>query len=261
MTPSPDKKRIFQSMAGCYPCNAVLFRWKLQLSPACALCGGAVESVAHIQCVCPALKDARIRAHHNLANLLWDEILRGREAWSICREATVDSLHGLSAPDNCFSEWEQWQRALDRFETDMELEVEAEDGDPEVALMRKRPDGWAVNWEQRTALILEFTRPNDRDLNFSARTDGYKRERYLPLQEKLTRFLAEWKVDILTFTLGIRGSFQEATWKANLDRFGITGARSDQIMKKMVSRCLTELNSLFNVHRAATIARQHGNQQ
>ena len=52
----------------------ILFKWKLADLPACLLCGGASESPAHIQCRCPALKDARIRVTTtclNLAAKLW----------------------------------------------------------------------------------------------------------------------------------------------------------------------------------------------
>ncbi len=40
-------------------------------SVACALCGHPAETKIHIQCLCPALKEARIRAHHNMAHRLW----------------------------------------------------------------------------------------------------------------------------------------------------------------------------------------------
>ena len=62
---SPAKKQVLQSIAGAFPCNAVLHKWGVVPSAACALCGHPAETQSHIQCLCPALKEARIRAHHN----------------------------------------------------------------------------------------------------------------------------------------------------------------------------------------------------
>jgi hypothetical protein len=61
---STAKKQVLQSMAGAFPCNAVLqkSRWGIVPSAACALCGHPAETQSHIQCLCPALKEARIRA-------------------------------------------------------------------------------------------------------------------------------------------------------------------------------------------------------
>ena len=63
---STAKKQVLQSIAGSFPCNAVLHKWNIVPSAACALCGHPAETQSHIQCLCPALKQARIRAHHNL---------------------------------------------------------------------------------------------------------------------------------------------------------------------------------------------------
>jgi hypothetical protein len=62
---STAKKQVFQSIAGAFSCNAVLHKWGIVPSAACALCGHPAETQSHIQCLCPALKEARIRAQHN----------------------------------------------------------------------------------------------------------------------------------------------------------------------------------------------------
>jgi hypothetical protein len=41
----------------------------------------------------------------------------------------------------------------------MTLEGEEEQADTDT--QRKRTDAWAISWNKRNPLILEFTRPND----------------------------------------------------------------------------------------------------
>ena len=71
-------------------------------------------------------------------------------------EQTVDGLLGFPHPEEQHSEW---QRAWDEL-SDVQLEVQEED--TEGRIQQKRPDAWAVNWEERRLLIMEFTRPNYR---------------------------------------------------------------------------------------------------
>ena len=74
MQPSAKKKQIIQTLANVFPCNAMLHKWGIVPSAACALCGCPVETQSHVQCWCPALQEARIKAHHSLAQRLWREI-------------------------------------------------------------------------------------------------------------------------------------------------------------------------------------------
>ncbi len=68
---STAKKQVLQSIAGVFPGNAVLHKWRSIISPpACTLCADQAETQSHIQCLSPALKEARIRAHHNIAKRL-----------------------------------------------------------------------------------------------------------------------------------------------------------------------------------------------
>ena len=55
--------------------------------------------------MCPALKEARIRAHHNLADMLWQRLERLQSKWQVVRELTVSGLLGLSAPVDRRDEW------------------------------------------------------------------------------------------------------------------------------------------------------------
>jgi hypothetical protein len=75
---SSAKKQVLQSIAGAFPCNAVLHKWGIVPSAACALCGhpslSPAETQSRTQWLCPALKEARIRAHHSMAHRLWEGI-------------------------------------------------------------------------------------------------------------------------------------------------------------------------------------------
>jgi hypothetical protein len=90
---STAKNRVLQSMAGAFPSNAVLHKWGIAPSAACSLCGHPAET-QHVQCLCLALKEARIRAHHNLAQRLWKGIRDASKGWIITLEQTAARLQG-----------------------------------------------------------------------------------------------------------------------------------------------------------------------
>ena len=126
------KEQVLQSIAGAFPCNALLHKWGMVSSAACALCEAQAETQSHIQCLCPALKDASIRAHHTLAQRLWKGISDASKHFHICVEQTVDGLRGLPQPEEQIQEW---QRGWDEL-TDVQLEVQ--EGDSEGEIQRKR---------------------------------------------------------------------------------------------------------------------------
>jgi ribonuclease HI len=253
---SPAKKQVLQSIAGTFPCNAVLHKWGIVPSAACTLCGHPAETQSHIQCLCPALKEARIRAHHNLAHRLWKGIEDATSGWTLAIEQTVAGLQGLPQPADLINDW---QRAWDEV-SDIHLEGEGEQTDADAATQRKRPDAWAVSWDKRVLLILEFTRPNDRCALSLHDTDTFKTARYTPLRDRLARLLPAWEVDIQTYTVGIRGSHDPDRWHANLRRLGMTAARAECLMRDMVSQALTELTDLYSVRYAALQRQQHNAQ-
>jgi ribonuclease HI len=247
MQPSTQKKQILQSLANSFPCNALLFKWGIVPSAACALCGCPAETQSHVQCWCPALKEARIRAHHNLAQRLWRGIEDATKKWVFTVEATVEALRGLQQPAELI---DSWQRACDEI-SDTDLEATDGPGDEDESLRRKRPDAWAVRWDARRLIILEYTRPNDRDAGALQAADELKFAKYTPLRERFSRLLPGWEVEIQTYTMGIRGSFSPDTWKANLTRFGLKGRKADRVLCEQVAHTLIELTDLYSVRHAA----------
>ncbi len=83
MRVSTTKKQVLQSIAGAFPCNVVLHKWGIAPSPACAHCGHPAETQSHVQCSCLVLKEAMIRAHHNLAQRLWKGIRDATKGWIV----------------------------------------------------------------------------------------------------------------------------------------------------------------------------------
>jgi hypothetical protein len=188
-----------------------------------------------------------------MAQRLWKGIKDSTTGWTIVTEQTVAGLQGLPQPEE---QIDAWQRAWDEVD-DMHLEGEEVQADADMAAQRKRPDAWAVSWEKRRLLILEFTRPNDRGELSLHETDLYKTARYKPLRDLLARLLPGWEVEVQTYTVGIRGSHDPDRWYAQLRRLEVTVARAERLMLGMVEQALTELTDIYSVRYAALQHAQH----
>ncbi len=58
-------------------------------------------------------------------------------------------------------------------------------------------------------------------------------------------------LEIINFTLGIRGSIAEKQWTAALTALGVPAIRVTHLMTDLVAQCLTELNELYSTRAAA----------
>ena len=56
---------------------------------------------------------------------------------------------------------------------------------------------------------------------------------------------------ILTFSLGIRGSYIPDRWTASLNELGMLGTRVEKLMEGMVSQALKELTAIYSTRYAA----------
>jgi hypothetical protein len=249
MKTDSSKRRVLQTLAGAFPGNALLCRWNLRATATCDLCACPAETQAHIQCVCPALKGARIAAHHTLAGMVFDTVRDAGGSWAVYRELTAAGLQGIPVPADAMADW---YRMCDEL-TDQDLATETE-ADLALAsgIRKKRPDGWAVHWGRRRVRILEFTRCNDYRQDWRETTEAYKSDRYQPLRDKMTEALPRgWSVEIVNFTLGIRGSFAETQWTAALASLGVSATGVTHLMEALVAQCLTELTELYSTRAAA----------
>ena len=64
----------------------------------------------------------------------------------------------------------------------------------------------------------------------------------MPLGNKLLGCLGlGWSLEIVSFTLGGRGSYDELLWTVALARFGLQGSTIADMMAEFMSLCLEEL--------------------
>ena len=244
-----SKRRVLQTIAGVFPGNALLCRWKLRATATCDLCAGPAETQAHVQCVCPVLKSARIAAHHTLAGMVFNAVRDAGGGWAVHRELTVAGLQGIPVPQDAMTDW---YRMCDEITDDDLITDMAADLSLASSIRRKRPDGWAVHWGRRMIRILEFTRCNDYRQDWRETTEQYKSARYQPLRDRMTELLPRgWSVEIVNFTVGIRGSFAESRWTTALTALGVSEAGVATLMAALVAQCLTELNTLYSTRAAA----------
>ncbi len=83
-----------------------------------------------------------------------------------------------------------------------------------------------LEFARRCLLILELTRPNDRDVLALQNTDTLNTVRYTPLRDRLATLLPGWAVEIQAYTMGILGSHDPDRWRADVNRFGLTAVRT-----------------------------------
>lgn len=253
-----QKRRLMQSIAGVFPCRALLNKWGKAQSPTCLLCNGDAETIAHIQCWCPALKEARIRAHHSVAGVIFERLRKYTSNWQIHTETPVSSLRAIDTPPDLY---DTWNRMVDELEESNESDPEDSD-DVAVArtMGRLRPDGWAVSWSRRQVLILELTRASDWRQDWYVTTDNNKLARYRHLQERMQNLLPQgWTVSTLPLTLGIRGSFNETSWIQLLNRFGMSSEPDQRrFMQAVIWQVLEELDNVYGVRSEALRQLQGG---
>jgi len=245
-----QQRRLMQTIAGLFPCRALLFKWGKSTSPQCPLCGGETETVAHIQCRCPMLKDARIAAHHAIAARIFDFIrVHSVGRWQIHVETPVSSLRAVDVPLDLY---DQWNRMIDDLE-EIDPDADMTDSNSQQVLARLRPDAWAISWGKRQVLLLEFTRAHDWRQDWFHSTDELKTQRYSQLQIRMQDALPSgWTVETVPLTLGIRGSMHVPTWLKILDRLGIcTKVSKDDFLPALTRQVLEELDKMYGVRSEA----------
>ncbi len=145
--------------------------------------------------------------------------------WDVHRELTVAGLQGIPVPVDAMQDW---YRMFDYLTDGDPMTDTAAELSLASSIRRKRPDGWAVHWNRRMIRIHQ------------------------PLRDRMTELLPPgWSVEIINFTVGIRGSFAETSWRAALTALGVSEAGVKRLMAELVAQCLMELNELYSTRATA----------
>lgn len=133
-----------QTSAGTFPCQTMLHKWGRSASPhsRCLLCRGEAlaEKISHIQCRCPALREARIAAPHALAAMIFTAFqARSAGRWQCHIEIAVSSLRAIQAPLDLLDMWNRMVDALEEPDANNTDGIITE-GELPQDLSRLRPD-------------------------------------------------------------------------------------------------------------------------
>ena len=117
--------------------------------PALRAGGRGAETISHIQYWCPALKEARIAAHHALAAMIFTAFqAHSTGRWQLHRdsESTVSSLRAIQVPLDLLDTWNNMVDALE--EPDYDTDAIMIEHDHPEGLSRLRPDAIAISWSK-----------------------------------------------------------------------------------------------------------------
>jgi len=113
-----------------------------------------------------------------------------------------------------------------------------------------RPDGIAIGKKNRTLLMLEFTRGSDYDDNFVARIESAKTARYARSLDVMRRLLPGWQVEVVCFTVGVRGSVPRASLEPSLRRLGVEPAPAHKIMAAVATATFSAMFTIWDTRTA-----------
>jgi hypothetical protein len=314
-----QKRRVLQTIGQAFPTQAKLHLWKLSSTALCPFCKSGSETLSHVQCWCPSLAEARIKAHHLVWRAVWDKLTEQRSSeWTFAMELTAQKMTDLPADPGYQHVRAYWQRCLHGLDdtvlqptdpahealtalthlsntlgsctagdaaTWLQVILQSEactlhdmagtlllaevcsTVDPIVAqihremnalqqqscgLMRKRPDGTAVNWAQKKVYLLEYTRAFDMHKDALKRTDDVKAARYKPLLTVLLGALGDgWTGSVLTFSTGVCGSVDANVWDMRLELLGMPKATRTSTIQDAVTASIQALDIVYTARSAA----------
>ena len=125
--------------------------------------------------------------------------------------------------------------------------------------LRRRPDGWLIDWRRKKIVILEFTRPYDYNRKDLAVANVKKLLKYVALQTLVEQHLPDdWTASIVAFSVGVKGTADQPAWRAGLAELGIDDRRHDVIVRHAIDEALASLCEIAS-GRYALIQKKQGN--
>jgi hypothetical protein len=80
--------------------------------------------------------------------------------------------------------------------------------------------------------------------------DKRKSKKYALFHKLILKRLPEWTGEVLTFTVGIRGSMKEVVWQRNLSQLGIPSTQHEEILKDTIGKAIHGLDRIFSTRSA-----------
>jgi len=158
--------------------------------------------------------------------------------WTSVPEAQVDSIRD-SAPIHVGPSWNRLWASF--FNPAVAPLVS-----PRADLGRLRSDAVAIHWDKRHLYLLKVTRPYDSRLDFSKRTDHLKMTWYRAVVDRFNAIAPRWQVQIVPFTMDIRGTFDEDVWTRRLAELDIAQADIPRLIDKVVAVKLSALDIVYD---------------
>jgi ribonuclease HI len=212
-----------QGVTGTTPVNHHLAKFGAAKTTACPLigCKEGDETVIHTQCWCPALKEARIAAHHSIF---------GRVATIISRAMTRQSRG-----------WESFKEA----------ELRSMDIPYDESRRRRRPDLTLVNRTERKIFFVEFSRTWDSSVEAIREAEKRKKAQYQRDARLINEQWPSWRARVVPLVIGVRGKTSEKSLISYLRRMRLPKATRARIQRAMARRAIAQMAKIMHVRRSA----------
>jgi ribonuclease HI len=208
-----------QGVTGITPVHHHLAKFGAAKTTACPLkgCNEMDETVVHTQCLCPALKEARIAAHHAIFNrvaaIITRAVLRQSREWESHRET---ELRGMDIP------YEEERR-------------------------RRRPDLTLINRKQKQIFFVEFSRTWDSSVEAIRRAEKRKKAQYRRDARFINAQWTDWRARVVPLVVGVRGKTSEKSLTSYLKRMQLTRVTRGKIQRAMAKRAVAQMAKIMQI--------------
>ena len=257
------RRRLIQIATGTFPCGEWLASKGLKPSAGCELCKRArsnqaddddtdlpKETIGHIQsAACAGQREVVTAAHHAVFGALTEDIAAHQEAsrkvaiLTLEREKTIRTLwDDAQCSQICTSEelWAAAKHAEMAIPLPQRLPGPQAEHDYESRFWNRRPDGIAIDTDNKTCYILEFKRTNDRRVTYRTVAEERARKQYESLVAGMQQAGQRngWTTELLPFVGGTSGSVQQNLFKTQLEKLGVKKSEIERIRQRHARKLL-----------------------
>ena len=175
----------------------------------------ADETVTHTQCWCPALKEARIAAHHAIFNrinrLIVSALTKQSKKWEALPETEVGKMDIPHRTDR----------------------------------RRRRPDLTLVNRHKRKVFFVEFSRTWDDNLEAIRTTEKAKKAQYQMDAKYVMDQWPDWQARVIPIVVGVRGKTREKSMHSYLRRMHLPRFTRLKIQRAASRGAITQMSKIM----------------